>query len=123
MQVRCRDFKPMLTSRPGLHDLVKARALQSLTEQIQRFPSMWRGRGLKVGEAGACSAAYATLRRPGLVRLMAGWQFVWSRWTCAPGRLAGRLQAGPSCCRRTCWPPTREPAPLPPARPFAHAAL
>ncbi|KAL4446679.1 hypothetical protein ABPG77_007923 [Micractinium sp. CCAP 211/92] len=45
--VRCRDFKPMLTSRPGLHDLVKARALQSLTEQIQRFPSMWRGRGLK----------------------------------------------------------------------------
>ncbi|KAL4425355.1 hypothetical protein ABPG75_009371 [Micractinium tetrahymenae] len=60
--VRCRDFKPMLTSRPGLHDLVKARALQSLSDQMQRFPTMWRGKGLKRFDTGVVH------RRPDLAR-------------------------------------------------------
>ena len=36
--IRCRDFKPVLALRPGLHNLVKARALQSLDERVHRVP-------------------------------------------------------------------------------------
>ena len=42
----------MLTTRPGLHELVKARALQSLNRQMQRYPSMWRDKGLRVRAGG-----------------------------------------------------------------------
>ena len=45
--IRCRDFKPVLALRPGLHNLVKARALQSLDERVHRFPTAWRGMPLK----------------------------------------------------------------------------
>lgn len=36
VQVRTRDFKPMLATRPGLAALVKARALQSLADHMQQ---------------------------------------------------------------------------------------
>ena len=36
LQVRTRDFKPMLATRPGLAALVKARALQTLADRMQQ---------------------------------------------------------------------------------------
>jgi len=36
LQVRTRDFKPMLATRPGLASIVKARALQSLADHMQQ---------------------------------------------------------------------------------------
>ena len=48
MQIRFRDFKPMLSVRPGLTEAVKAKALQTLSDRMQRFPGVWQDKGLKV---------------------------------------------------------------------------
>lgn len=48
LQVRCRDFKPMLSMQPGLRDLVNARALQTLSDHMQHYPHMWSNKGLRV---------------------------------------------------------------------------
>jgi hypothetical protein len=49
LQVRCRDFKPML--RPAVGRLVKARALQGLAERISKYPQMWEGREFKASQS------------------------------------------------------------------------
>lgn len=46
LQVRCRDFKPML--QPALQQLVKARALQSLAGKMAKYPEMWEGHAFRV---------------------------------------------------------------------------
>ena len=48
MQIRFRDFKPMLSVRPGLTEAVKAKALQTLSDRMQRFPGVWQDKGLMV---------------------------------------------------------------------------
>lgn len=49
-----RDFKPMLSQRPDLRDLVKARALQSLSDHIRQYPALWQDRKLKVRARACC---------------------------------------------------------------------
>ncbi|KAI7843229.1 hypothetical protein COHA_003209 [Chlorella ohadii] len=62
--VRTRDFKPMLATRPGLASIVKARALQSLADHMQQYPSAWQHKGLK-----RLSGMRRLPGRPGLARM------------------------------------------------------